>query len=334
MAVARNESGKAVVAYQRDFIEADRVYVNYYNGQNWSVPFQVSEQNATHPEVAISDNGDAIVVWAENGYIYAKIYKNGSWSQNYQIAGRYEGIDEEDFSVAMYPNGDAIVVWSTGSKIMKRIYNSANKTWQDPATIYSVTSEYETVSYPFVAIDRTASPSPIADFVWQHASINFQEILFSNDNSINPIVVWKKDFDLPSQIFYYLKPTSFMIACDVIIGIHYMEVKFDPPHYTIKTQAYASINPTGSTEPTAISNLRTTTASSFNPNNIPAPMVYPPLVTMNNECNAIGVWQEVEGSGPWQDHVWLNVYKNDSWQGPKRITEIDTNNDYLASYDP
>lgn len=105
--VARNDSGNAVVAYLRDFRNIDKVYVNYYNGQNWSGPFQISEQDASHPKVAISDNGDAIFVWAENGYILAKIYKNGSWSQNYPVAG---SIDKKDFSVAMYPNGNAIVV--------------------------------------------------------------------------------------------------------------------------------------------------------------------------------------------------------------------------------
>lgn len=346
-AVARNDSGKAIVAYLRDAPSPsrDKVYVNYYDGQNWSGPLQISEpQKASKPEVAISDNGDAIVVWAENGNILAKIYSNGSWSENYTIAGPYEGIDEEDFSVAMYPNGDAIVVWSTGKQIIKREYKSANNNWDNPVAIYNVqNSTLDSVSFPLVAIDKSAQPSPIADFVWLHSHTQdqndstYQEILFSLGGG-QPRVVWKlvsNPNQLP-QVGYYLKPTSLMVTCDVIIGIHYTKVEFPvPPNTTrtITTQAYASINPDGITTPTAISNPRTTTVSTFDPNAIPAPMVGEPLVVMDNQCNAIGVWEELEGSGEWQDHVWFNVYQNFSWQGPQRITTIDTN-DYLASYDP
>lgn len=156
-------------------------------------------------------------------------------------------------------------------------------------------------------------------------------------NGQQPIVVWKKDhnFIQPPVVTYYLKPTSFIIACDIIIGIHYTKVEYPvPPNttYTITTQAYVSINPDGVNQPQAISNPRAATANAFDPNNIPAPWVGRPMVAMDNQCNAMGVWQEREGSGQWQDHVWFNLYKN-SWQVPRRITTIDTS-DYLASYDP
>lgn len=321
--VARNASGQAVVAYLRQ-VPGSKLYVNYFDGQNWTGPSQISSGDASDHKVAISSNGVAIVVWKENDFIWAKIYNNG-WSQNYQISGP----NADEPSVAIDSIGRASVVWNdSGKKVVRKQYIDGS--WGDQEVIYDVSQDqYKSISSPLEAIDLSTN---LHYLVWletdlQNPSAPVQRILFSSP--LNFITVWQVTSNLP-QVGYYLKPTSLMVTCDVIIGIHYTEVEYSTPqnqnpYFTIKTQAYVSINPDGSTQPDPLSNPVTTQVSNYDPNNLPS-FVGEPEVVMDNLCNAIGVWQQHEQNS---DDVWFNTYKNFQWQGPQKIT-----NDYKSSYSP
>lgn len=247
-------------------------------------------------------------------------------------------MDSGDPNVAMDSQGNAIVVWNEGGKkIVMRKYS--NNTWSSPTYIHDVSQgNLDGVGSPLVAIDPD-NPNVI-HYVWLHAHIQdpfdpndqtYQEILYSQNPPYRTLV-WKKVSNLP-QVGYYLKPTSLMVTCNVIIGIHYTEVVYPTPqnpYFTIKTQAYVSINPDGNRPPDALSAQVITQVSNYDPNNLPS-FVGKPEVVMDNLCNAIGVWQQHEQNS---DGVWFNTYKTSQWQGPQKITNIENSSDYKSSYSP
>ena len=115
--IAMDNSGNAIVVWQQvDSSGNQSILANRYSAGAWggAVWLEAGTGQATNPQVAMSSSGNAIVVWQQvgssgNQSILANRYSAGAWGGAVWLeAGAGDASDPQ---IAMDNNGNAMVVW-------------------------------------------------------------------------------------------------------------------------------------------------------------------------------------------------------------------------------
>lgn len=116
--VAIDSKGRAVAVFQQlDTSSRQKIFANYFDGTNWSVPVQIDDPSAGYPfkpVVAVASTGNAYAAFVQNDgsndRVYTNYWNGTSW-QGPQIADANLGYGADNPDIAVGIAGQALVVF-------------------------------------------------------------------------------------------------------------------------------------------------------------------------------------------------------------------------------
>jgi len=330
--VAMDNNGNAIIVWR----QYNNIYKSEYRNGAWHHPANLSdkinpppssdaggtlhlERVPGNPMVAMDNNGNAIIVWMQsemelissmNGVetfksysqIFKSEYRNGVWTHPASIADNISLNLADAFKpqVAMDDNGNAIIVWyqdySTNvlchniypcsyDRIFKSEYR--NGIWTHPANLSdSISPDGQWAEYPQVAMDNNGN----AIIVWSQSDGTNSQIFkseYRNSTWTNPANL-SDNISPDGQRAEYLQ-----VAMDNNGNVIIVWQQSDGIRKQIFKSEYRNgvwHNPANLSDNISLDGQDPSTSYLLE---------YPPQVAMNNNGNAIIVWQQSDGAN-WQ----------------------------------
>jgi hypothetical protein len=292
--------------------------------KKWQNPSSLTDnispdsQDATLPQTAMDNNGNIILVWTQSDgatiQIFKSEYRNGQWHHPANLSDHisFSGQNSRNPHVAMDNNGNTIVIWEQSEGAASHIFKSEyrNGVWHNPA-----------------------SPS---DYIG--GGCNSQ--LAMDDNG-NAIIIWENfeiykieyrngSWDSPSYLFVGMNDNPLGQIIDQMDYLIYGGNLWQP-QVAMDNNGNAIIvwfeatgfgdNPL-SPQRSGIfkSEYRNgvwTSPVSVNPEGqFPG---YLPQVAMDNNGNAIIVWEQFDGDTNWK--IFKSEYRNGVWTNPANLSD-------------
>jgi len=316
--VAMDNNGNAIIVWsQTDGAYKDQIFKSEYRNGGWTHPASLSDnispdgQNADSAQVAMDNNGNIIIVWEQsdgtNWQIFKSEYRNGVWTHPASLTDKIspDG-DARNPQVAMDDNGNAIIIWSEYYGANYQMFKSEyrNGIWTHPASLAD-----------------NFSPDSVPDSPWPlscHVAM---------DNNGNAIIVWDQPDDAKSMIFKSeyrngvwthpavlsdkINPTGIsaldpQVAMDengnaIIIWYQYDGVR----SYQIFKSEYRN----------GVWTHPSNRSDYISPYGQEAWFTH---VAMNNNGNAIIVWQQSDGTN---SQIFKSEYRNGAWHYPVSLSD-------------
>jgi len=282
----------------------------------WSGPSSLSDSispegtGASNPQVAMDDNGNTVIVWKQydgsgKHQVYKSEYRNGAWTHPADLA---DNISSDGAGAALDPqvavnnSGDAVIVWqSVWDNIFKAEY--LNGTWTSPENLTdNISPDGTLLAYPpRAAMDDNGN----AVIVWRQAdgSGNYQVYKAEYRNGVWTIPSSPADSISPDGTLVYDSP---QVAMNNNGNAIIVWTQSDGSNY----QVYKSEYHNGAwTHPADL-------ADNISPDGTDA---FTPQVAMDDNGNAIIVWQQKDNSGYQQ--IYKAEYRNGTWTYPADLTD-------------
>jgi uncharacterized protein YpmB len=252
----------------------------------------------------MDNNGNAIIVWYQsdsaNYQIFKSEYRNGVWHNPANLSDNIspDGQDAEYPKVAMDDNGNAIIVWQQYGNIFKSEYR--NGVWTHPVNLTdNISLDKRNAWYPQVAMDNNGN----AIIVWEQDDGNNSQIFKSEYRN----GVWTYPTSLADNISPDGRPAyNPQVAMDnngnAIIVWSQLGSNYS---YIFKSEYRNGVW----THPASLTDKISFDGSSAS---------YP-QVTMDNNGNAIIVWQQYDGSGKYQ--IFKSEYRSGIWTNPASLSD-------------
>jgi uncharacterized protein YpmB len=258
----------------------------------------------------MDNNGNAIIVWQQsdgaNYQIFKSEYRNGIWTNPANLSDNISpnGTDAYYPQVAMDDNGNAIIVWFQRDTDMNfQIFKSEYRggVWTNPSSITD-----------YISLDG------------QQAVLSMAAI----DNNGNAIIVWRQNDGANDQIFkseyrsgVWHNPASLSDH----ISISGQDA--GDPHVTMDNNGNAIIvwrQNDGANLQIFKSEYRsgtwhnpTSLSDHISPNGQDA-AEWPPQVAMDDNGNAIIVWDQSDGAN---DQIFKSEYRSGTWHNPASLSD-------------
>jgi hypothetical protein len=283
----------------------------WHNPANLGDNISPDGQGTDIAQVAMDKNGNAIIVWAQydgaNSQIFKSEYRNGLWTYPADLRNKIspDG-DARNPRVAMDDNGNAIIIWSEYYGANYQMFKSEyrNGAWTNPANL----SDH-------------FSPNSVPDSPWP---LSCQVAM---DNNGNAIIVWvqpdgprgmifKSEYrngvwHHPASLSDKINPTGIsasdpQVAMDnngnaIIVWYQYDYIK--------TTQIFKSEYRNG-----AWHNPATLTDNI----SLGEQWANSPQVTMDNNGNAIIVWDQSDGVN---EQIFKSEYRGGVWTNPANLAD-------------
>ena len=332
--VAMDNNGNAIIVWYEFDGSNYQIFKSEYRNGSWTNPSNLLDnispngQDAYTPHVAMDNIGNAIIVWRQWGgdtwQIYKSEYRSGSWTHPSSLADdniSIDGYSALDPLVAMDNNGNAIIVWYQSDGVNNQIFKSEYRsdTWTHPSGLTdNISPNGYDATDPHVAMDDNGN----AIIVWSQYDGTNTQILKSEYRSgswTNPS--GSSESINPNGTVTDGQPAgSPQVAMDNNGNAIIVWWQSDGTYFNVYKSEYRSgswVNPSGFSD-------------YISPNghtdyyHIPRPQV-----AMDNNGNAIIVWNQTDGS-TWQ--IFKSEYRNSSWTNPSGLSDNISPDGYHAEY--
>jgi len=297
--VAMDDNGNAVIVWSQSDGSYDQIFKSEYRKGTWTNPSSLADNISPNggevgwfPQVAMDDNGNAVIVWQQydgNGYyqIFKSEYRKGVWTNPSSLADNISPNGGEAWwnpQVAMDDNGNAVIVWSQSDGSNWQIFKSEyrNGIWTNPASLAdNISPDGQGADGPQVAMDDNGN----AVIVWkQYDGSNYQ--IFKSEYRKG---VWTN----PSSLSDNISPNGGeawwfpQVAMDDNGNAVIVWERRDDSGWQVFKSEYRN----GAwTNPASL-------ADNISPD---GEGVYYPQVAMDDNGNAVIVWEQYDGSGNYQ----------------------------------
>jgi hypothetical protein len=262
------------------------------------------DEDADSSQAAMDSSGNTIIVWVQDQKLFKSEYRNGAWGHPGSTSDFISpaGGTVSSPQVAMDDNGNAIIVWSQYNGSYYQIFKSEyrNGAWVHPATLAdSFNPGGEGASIPQVAMDNNGN----ALIVWNQGGINGRIFKSEYRNG-----VWVHPSSVSDYISVpYMNAYAPQVAMDndgnaIIVweGEEESHTKFQVFKGEYRNGSWAFPSGAGLT----------------NYISVPGQSAQSPQVAMDNNGNAIIVWQQKFIDGSTQERIYKSEYRNGSWNHP------------------
>ncbi|MBN1470264.1 MAG: hypothetical protein JW925_00660 [Syntrophaceae bacterium] len=295
--------------------------------RKWHHPATVTDyislatQNAESPQVAMDNKGNAIIVWYQYatfetnfgkdhlpGKIFKSEYRNGVWTNPASFSDCINpgGTSAKIPQVAMDNNGNAIIVWmqydGTNWQTFKSEYR--NGAWVHPASISDnispdLQNDYGVHDFGVsVAMDDNGN----AVISWNQFDGNHGRIFKSEYRN----GVWHHPASLADNISPDGQDAWFpRVAMDNRGNAIIVWYQNDNTSHKIFKSEYRN----------GVWHHPTSLADNINPNGL---FAYYPKVAMDNNGNAIIVWEQYNGENY---QIFKSEYRNGDWHHPANLSD-------------
>ena len=285
-------------------------------------PISVGNTSASRHKVAIDNNGNAIVVWEQfdgtTAQIFKSEYRGGSWTHPASLSDKISvgGTFAYAPQVAMDDNGNAIIVWQQYVGINQQIFKSEYRfdgnswNWTHPTSLadnINVAGEgdQEHAVVPQVAMDNNGN----AIIIWQQWDGGYAKI-------------FKSEYRFDGSSWNWTHPTTLADNINVAGQSAYVpQVAMDNNGKAIivwqqsdgtNVQIFKSEYHSGDwTHPASLTDNISIDGTSANS----------PLVVMDNNDNAIIVWQQTDG---FKNLIYKSEFRSGSWVHPISLGDTPT----------
>jgi len=280
--------------------------------KSWTIPADLTDnispdgQAANYPRVAMDDNGNAIIVWYQSDgsidQIFKSEYRGGQWTIPADLTDNIspDGSGAADAEVAMDDNGNAIIVWEQydGSNIQIFKSEYRNGQWTFPADLTdNISPDGQDARRPEVAMDDNGN----AIIVWEQ--------LDGSNNQIFKAEYRNGQWTFPADLSDNINPDGYAfqprVAMDDNGNAIIIWEQSDGSIWQIFKSEYRNGQWTFPVDLT----------DNINPDGQPANA---PQVAMDDNGNAIIVWQQSDGSN---DQIFKSEYRNGQWTFPADLTD-------------
>jgi len=322
--VAMDKNGNAIIVWQQSNGTNYHIFKSEYRGGVWTNPANLTDnispngQDATYPQVTMDNNGNAIIVWQQsdgaNYQIFKSEYRGGVWTNPASLANKISPSGQDAYMpyVAMDNNGNAIIVWQQSDGVNYQIFKSEYRggIWTNPANLTDNISPDGTDAWnPQVAMDNNGN-AVIAWYQYDGANNQVYKSEYRGG-------VWTNPANLSDHISPAGGANSIMVTP---MGFSTMRVAMDNNGNAIITWFLSE-----SVETVSEPDSQTWEAYSFifkseyrggvwhNPavsDAISGGDAYYPQVAMDNNGNAIIVWQQEFGNaGNMSEMIFKSEYR-------------------------
>jgi hypothetical protein len=283
----------------------------------WLLPTSLDDaisaagQDAGKPAVAMNDRNEAIVVWSrfegKTWHVIQREYRDGKWLSEMIVSPGAKLI--EGVNVALADNGDVVVIWEQVRGRGKRDIMMAerrNGKWKLPPD--SETSHVSLGNKFSFEADVAISSGGDTVVVWSQASDNGLNAIYKSEYRNKS---WQHPKDLKDKISPdgndALRPqVAINNSGDAIIV---WEQDINDISLIFKSEFRKG----------KWSNLS-------GPSNYISPLpvdeknrgAYRPLVSMDNDGNAVVSWQQAHGK---KDRIYMSEYRDGKWKHPESIKD-------------
>ncbi len=303
--VAMDGKGNAIIVWQQsDGSSKSQIFKSEYRGGVWTHPGGLSDnispdgQNAYNPQAAMDDKGNAIIVWRQGdgskNQIFKSEYRGGVWTHPGGLSDNISPDGQEATSpqVAMDDKGNAIIVWQQSDGSKNQIFMSEYRggVWTHPGGLSdNISPDGQDADNPQVAMD----------------------------NNGNAIIVWKQyEGSSSNQIFMseyrngvWIHPQNISDYISIVHqNAHDPQVAMDDNGNAI----IVWMQNDGANDQIFMSEYRrgawkhpASRSDNISPDKQSA---YLPQVAMDNNENAVIVWQQIDGSK-------RQIFKSECWGG-------------------
>ncbi len=267
-------------------------------------------QDAYRPQVAMDNNGNTVIVWDQydgsNWQIFKSEYRNGIWTNPASLTDNISPDGQNAWypQVAVDNNGNAIIVWHQCDYSTCQIFKSEyrNGTWINPV---SISPRGKVAWSSQVAMDDNGN----AVIVWQQYEDNGKEQIFKSEYRNG---TWNTEL-LTNNIISPNGKTNDphpQVAMDnngnAVIVWHQCDDYNNSNCQIFKSEYRNGIwtNPASLTD-----NISSDGQNAY----------YYPQVAMDDNGNAVIVWNQYDGNGNHQ--IFKSEYRNGTWINPASLTD-------------
>ncbi len=318
--VAMDNNGNAIVVWQQYDGSNSQIFMSEYRNGSWKHPSDLSDNispdgsNAWPSQVAMDNNGNAIVLWQQddgsNYQIFMSEYRNGSWVHPSDLSDNIspDGQDASLAQVAMDNNGNAIVVWEQWNGSNYQIYMSEyrNGSWKHPSDLSdNISLDGSSVDWAQVAqvaMDNNGN----AIVLWEQYDGSNNQIFMSEYRNGS----WKHPSDLSDNISLDGSSVDWAQVAQVAMDNNGNAIVLWEQYDGSNNQIFMSEYRNGSWKhPSDLSDNISPDGSS----------AWPSQVAMDNNGNAIVLWEQDDGSNNRQ--IFMSEYRNGSWVHPSDLSD-------------
>jgi len=294
---AMDDSGNTIITWDQSDGSNLQIFRSEYRNNTWTYPSSLADHisidgpyhifYSDNPQVAMDDNGNAIIAWHQydgsNWQIFKSEYRNGAWTYPSSRTDNItpDGQNAFDPQVAMDDNGNAIIVWwqhdGSNCQIFKSEYR--NGVWTHPASLAdNISPNGSDAHYQQVAMDDSGNTI----IVWQQSDDSGDAQIFKSEYRNG---AWTNPASLTDNISPDGSDASRpQVAMDDNGNAVIVWVQYDGGYQQIYRSEYRN----GAwTDPSSL-------ADNISPDGSDASR---PQVAMDDNGNAVIVWEQYDGSG-------------------------------------
>jgi hypothetical protein len=263
--------------------------------------------DAWYPQVAMDNNGNAIIVWQQydgtNYHIFKSEYRGGIWTNPANLTDNISpgGAGAWNPQVAMDNNSNAIIVWQQSNGTNYHIFKSEYRSgvWTNPTGLTdNISPNGQDATYPQVAMDNNGN----AIIVWQQSNGTNYHIFKSEYRG----GVWTNPANFTDNISPNGQDAAYpQVAMDNNGNAIIVWQQSDGANFQIFKSEYRG-------------GVWTNPASLANKISPSGQDAYTPYVAMDNNGNAIIVWQQNDGVN---DQIFKSEYRSGIWTNPANLSD-------------
>ncbi len=314
--VAMDNNGNAIIVWEQLDGTYYQIYKSEYRSGAWTHPSSLTAnispdgQNAEFPQVAMDNNGNAVIVWQQsdgtNSQIFKSEYRNGAWTHPSSLTANIspDGQNAELPQAAMDDNGNAVIVWlqsdGTNYQIFKSEYR--NGAWTHPSSpTDNISPDGKHAYEPQAAMDNNGN----AVIVWYQDDGSGEDQIFKSEYRNG---AWTHPANLTDNISPDVQYASDpQVAMDDNGNAVIVWQQLDGTYNQIYKSEYRG----GVwTHPSALTD-------NISPDGQGA---YYPQVAVDNNGNAVIVWQQFDNGGL-KYQIFKSEYRNNAWSHPSSLTD-------------
>ncbi len=302
--VAMDGKGNAIIVWHQNDGKKSQIFKSEHRGGVWTHPGGLSDnispdgQNAYNPQVAMDDRGNAIIVWQQGdgskNQIFKSEYRGGVWTHPGGLSDNIspDGQDASSPQVAMDNDGNAIIVWRQLDGANYQIFMSVYRcgVWTHPGGISdNISPDGQEADNPQVAMDNNGN----AIIVWKQYEGSSSNQIFMSEYRNG---VWIHPQNISDYIsIVHQNAHDPQVAMDDNGNAIIVWMQWDGANDQIFMSEYRR----GAWKHPA------SRSDNISPDKQSA---YLPQVAMDNNENAVIVWQQIDGSK-------RQIFKSECWGG-------------------
>ncbi len=188
--VAMDDDGNAIICWRQSDGSKVQIFKSEYRAGVWTHPGGLSDnlspdaQHAYEPQVAMDNNGNAIIAWYQSDGVHNQIFKSeyrgGVWTHPGGLSDNISPDAQHAYApqVAMDNNGNAMIAWHQYDGARNQIFKSEYRAgvWTHPGGLSdNISPDGQDALFPQVAMDSIGN----AILVWQQSDGSQNQIFKS-----------------------------------------------------------------------------------------------------------------------------------------------------------